>query len=358
MNEKLNVGIIGYGKMGKVYADCFSQNNTCNVSAIYNHSLERKTEVKDEHPSAEYYTNWHELINRKDIDIIGLCSPTNERIYQIREAIYAQKHIICEMPICMDLDELKEIEKLLKSNDKHFLVASELKFHPVIEKVSSLLENIGSIFFIDMHYSMYNNKIKWKHTYSAGGGILRELGQHLLDVATIWLGTPVRVYGNNQIVLAQREVEDMSIIVVDYASGAVVNLVNNYFDRSSNTYKAMIYGTEGQIYFELSSYDVSQSKIILYKDDKSKERIPFRTPNIIDRIYPGHMDSFKKEIDLFVENILTGNKSKDELVNVKTNMQILSAAYESQRTEQTVTLPMKEFNHNSLRYTYPVFQTD
>ncbi len=350
--KKYNVAIIGYGKMGKVYADCFNKSKRCSIVSIYNHSPKRKEEIKKDFPDAKFYTSWERMLDDEEIDIVGLCSATYERKEQIEKAVSKQMHIICEMPICMDLLELNTIKKIIKHYPYVFRVASELKYHPVIVKVSDLIKNIGEVLFVNFHYSMFRTEIKWKHLFISGGGILRELGQHLIDVMVMWFGKPKSIYGRNQVIMPGREVEDLSLTVMNYENGLIVNLINNYFDRSSNTYQGTIIGSKGQIYFELSSYDISDSKIIYYDNDENSNKISFEQPQYIDRVYPGHMDSYLKEINDFLKDVSTTSTYFNDLKNIEINMQIISASYESERTKKLINLPLKEFNYESLKRIY------
>lgn len=357
MAEKLKVGVVGYGKMGKVYADWFSENENCEVCAVYNHSAKRKSEAAAEHPGAVFYEDWREMIENGGLDIIGICSPTNERMAQMECAIKNHKHVICEKPVCMDMDELNTLAKLLEGYDKKFCVASELKYHPVIRKVTELLPQIGTLFYIDFHYSMYRTEIKWKHLYQSGGGILRELGQHLLDVATIWLGQPQTVYGRNMVVMPGREVEDVTLDLITYESGAVVNLVSHYFDHTANTYRGSVYGTRGQIDFELSSYDTDVRHVTLYVEDGPAQKIEVALPEAIDRIYPGHMDSFRTEIGIFVDEICSGKPIVNDLGNEFTNMSLIDGSYVSEQTKQPVSLPIRSFSSAGLKDVYTKFES-
>jgi predicted dehydrogenase len=351
MVEKLKVGVLGYGKMGKVYADWFSNNPNCELAAIYNHSDKRRAEVKADHPSAAFYDDWKTLMAEQSLDIVGICTPTADMMGQIKEAVGHGINIICEKPVTMDLDQLKELDKLLEGYDKKFHAASELRYHPVFEKVSGLLGGLGKIFLLDINYSMYRDEVKWKHLYASGGGVLRELGQHVLDVVSDWMGEAESVYGQNLVVDPRREVEDVSVNVVKYKNGALLNLVSHYFSRSDHSVRGTVYGTEGQVNFAMSSYDVKDSRVTLYKNDCKPVVLNVDAPEKIDRIYPGQMDDFGKAIDMFVEDVMKGNNGNN-LGQEYTNTQIIDASYESTGRRQAVELPLEGFSMDRLKEIY------
>lgn len=353
---KLKVGILGYGKMGQVYGDWFKTNPYCEVTAVYNHSMGKREKVSEDIPGALFYNDWEELISNRELDIIGITSATYEKFPQICKAISENKHIICEKPICMDINELNEIKKHIVNTkyNKKFLVASELQLHPVIEAINKLIPGIGKVFHISLDYSMYRDEVKWKHRYEAGGGILRELGQHLIDVVNIWLGEPKRVFGYNMILNPNRQVEDFSTNIIEYMTGAVVCLTTHYYKRSTNTYNGKIYGTNAQIDFCVSSYDTKDAWVKYY-DANGMREIPIVIPENIDRIYPGHMDTFKREIDNFVDAVLNAKEIGSRLEDEYRTMQIMCASYESSRTGYPVDLPLNEFSHKKLSECFHIF---
>ena len=341
--KKLKIAILGYGKMGRVYGRWFRENPDCVVTDVYNHTEQKRELAAQELPGARFHTDWTRLLEESDCDVVGITSASNERLGQIRMAIETGRHIICEKPVCMDLDELHAIRKMMEGRDTKFLVASELRLHPVVLRAEELLPRLGRIFHIDVHYSMLRDEIKWKHLFQSGGGILRELGQHLIDLANTWLGTPERVFGHNKVILPGREVEDFTQTVVEYEGGATLSVQCHYFEHTANSYNMRIYGTKGQMDWRCSSYDAHDCFLRIHDAEGSQE-IPIEIPGEMDAVYPGHMDSFKKEIDGFVAAVLSGGAVGNTLAEEETTMQIIDASYLSTRSRQMVVLPIEEFS--------------
>ena len=319
-----NVGILGFGKMGKVYAEAFERNPRTNVKYIYNHCAARKAEVTDMYPGTVFCTDWKAVIDDPSVDIVGICTPTNERISQITYALQKGKHVICEKAMCLDEEEALKIYEAAKESTGLLRVASELKFHPTMRRAKELLPSLGDILYVSYLYCNYREEVKWKHKLAAGGGILRELGGHFLDLMNDWLGEPVRVYGRNRTINPAREVEDMSITIIQYNSGTEVLMQCNYFDHRKTSYNFNIIGTRGQMCMEVSSYDTSLKDIILYHNDGHIEKIVVECPEIGNSIYPGHMDSYQREIDQFVCDIAEENRDlasvEQEILCIKTTL--------------------------------------
>lgn len=352
----LNIGILGCGKMGRVHAEVFAKNKNCRITGLYNRTIEKAAEIQKNHPEAKIYSSWQDMINDPDIDVITISTPQADRLEKYKLAIEQGKHVFLEKPMGYGLRDVKETLELLEDSNCCFYADSQIRSQPTILAINKELSRIGQIFHIDLEFSMYREEIKWKHKLISGGGILRELCGHLIDQAADWLGEPECITANNKIVLPGREVEDYTINMVEYKNGATLLLQGSYFDRKGMLYKGRILGRKGQINFTFSSYSPSDAWAEIYIGDK-REDITISIPEDgdINSVYPGHMDSFKKEIDRFVECVLNGEKAVDTLTKEWNTTQLIAASYESSRTGNKIFLPLEDFDSDNLKDCYQYF---
>ncbi|MBO5773368.1 MAG: Gfo/Idh/MocA family oxidoreductase, partial [Clostridia bacterium] len=118
----MNIGIIGAGRIGKVHGESvmrFVKNAT--VKAIADPFMNEETIAWAKGMGInEIYTDYHEILNDKDIQIVLICSSTDTHSKISLEAIAAGKHIFCEKPIDHDVNKIKEvIDALANSNVKY-----------------------------------------------------------------------------------------------------------------------------------------------------------------------------------------------------------------------------------------------
>ena len=352
----LNIGILGCGKMGRVHAEVFSKNKNCKIAGLYNRTKEKALDIKKNHPDAKVFENWQDLISDPGIDIITISTPQIQRFEQYRLAAKYGKHVFLEKPMAYGLNDLKETLEILDNSNSCFYVDSQIRSQPTILAINKEIHKIGRIFHIDMEFSMYREDLKWKHKLISGGGILRELCGHMIDQASDWLGEARAVTSNNKIILPGREVEDFTLNLVEYSNGATLHVSASYFDREGMLYKGRIFGDKGQINFTFSSYSPDDAMAIMYIGDKKEEiKIDIPSTEDINTIYPGHMDSFKKEIDCFVKCVMNGEKALDTLQKEWNTSQVISASYESSRRDCKVFLPLEDFDAKNLKDCYQYF---
>src|SRR5688572_29190317 len=109
MTKPLNVGMIGYGFMGKAHSNAYSQVNHFFdlplrpvLKAVCARDAGKAKEFADKWGYESTESDWRKLIDRKDIDVIDICTPNNLHHDIALAAAAAGKMILCEKPLSMD----------------------------------------------------------------------------------------------------------------------------------------------------------------------------------------------------------------------------------------------------------------
>ena len=341
---KIRVGILGLGKMGRVYARWFAAHPDCEVAGVYNRTRAKADAALKYAPDAKVYDTWEALVDDPGIDAVGLCTPSDERLAQVKRCIQNGKHVIGEKPFCMDVDEMNAIRDLAAGAEAKVYVASQLKEHVVSRTMRDLLKTIGPVLHMRYSFCMHRLEVeRWKYKLQSGGGILRELCGHYIDMVQTWFGPARAVYGHNLIGLPGREVEDLTETFIEFASGQTVHITSNYWERGTKMYQGRVVGKNGQIDYTYSPYQVSDSKVVLYTDEGVRD-VPLDMPDEIDDIYPGNIDTFKIEIDHFVDALKQNADTMHTLDMELSTMQIIDASYLSTKTDQKINLPLSDYD--------------
>ena len=186
--------------MGKVYARWFAAHPRCRVAAIYNRTPSRAAELAAAYPGARVFERWESLVNDSDIDVVGICTPSHEHLEQVRAALAAGKHVLCEKPMAADVDQCREMVELSRAARSKMMVGFQMRFHPVVTTVDRLLPRIGPIYHVDFNFSLYRPGVTWRHSLLQGGGVLKELSSHLFDLMRHWAGPVATIAGQNRII--------------------------------------------------------------------------------------------------------------------------------------------------------------
>ncbi|MFF2445608.1 Gfo/Idh/MocA family protein [Neobacillus sp. NPDC058068] len=121
-----NVGLVGLGFIGKTHLEAYRNLENCQVTAI----CTRNDVAIPSHYNGSFVTNYEDLLNDKEIDIIDICLPTYLHEEFLIKASNAGKHIICEKPLTLTLESANRMVDAVTKNKVRLFVAHVLRFWP------------------------------------------------------------------------------------------------------------------------------------------------------------------------------------------------------------------------------------
>lgn len=266
-----NVGLIGFGFIGKVHAYGYDNIKyyypNCEFGTRLFGVCSRRQETVDEAKRTLGFsygtTDYRELINHPDVDIIDICSPNVMHKQQLLEVIKAGKPVYCEKPIVCDMQEVNAIVDALKDYGSVHQISFHNRFFPSSVKAKNLIENgaLGDI--ISFRSAYYHSgsvdpekSMGWKQ--EKGAGVLLDLGSHVIDLMYFFAGEYSEVCGISKILYPERkdrtgkkvkvEVEDLFIVNVKMKNSAVgVIEASKVATGTEDELKYEIYGTRGAL---------------------------------------------------------------------------------------------------------------
>jgi predicted dehydrogenase len=194
MAKTVNVALIGTKFMGKAHSNGFLQ-----APRFFDMPVKPVMKVicgndpKGTKAAAEQYgwqeasTNWEEVINRPDIDVIDIATPGDLHATMAIAAAKAGKHIICEKPLA---NTLKEAQSMLaavqKAGVKH-MCGFTYRFNPAVQTIKKMVSKgeLGRIFHVRACYQQDwivdpEFPVNWRlQKATAGSGALGDIGAHI-----------------------------------------------------------------------------------------------------------------------------------------------------------------------------------
>ena len=171
----INWGIIGFGRMGKQYVNCFKiKSDLFKLSGI---SSKTSSNIK----GFDFYNSYEELIRLKEIDAIYISTLNNTHKDLVVLANNYNKKILCEKPLGMNFLEVQELHSLLKNKKENFLEAIAYRAHPITSAIFEILKDkeIGQVTKIESSFGFKIKKIKKDSRLfnkDVGGGAILDLG--------------------------------------------------------------------------------------------------------------------------------------------------------------------------------------
>jgi len=174
------VGIIGYGKMGKIRHRAVADNGKAKVVAVFD-TVETDAGV----PMA---AGTEDIISDPAIDAVFICTPNYLNKSLTVKSLEAGKHVFCEKPPAFNAAEVAEIQAAEKASNKILMYGFNHRHHESIQYMKKLIDGqeYGRVLWMRGRYgksvdkSFYNN---WRAKKEmSGGGILIDQGIHMLDL--------------------------------------------------------------------------------------------------------------------------------------------------------------------------------
>ena len=176
----INVGIIGYGKMGKIRHQVISAMENVQVVSVYD-PLSIDTEINKAY-------NPEQIIENPKIDAIYICTPNYLNKSLTIQSLKAGKHVFCEKPPAFTAKDVDEIQVVEKEANKVLMYGFNHRHHDSIKKMKKLIDEkeFGKVLWMRGRYGKsvdekYYENWRAKRKY-AGGGILIDQGIHMIDL--------------------------------------------------------------------------------------------------------------------------------------------------------------------------------
>ena len=142
--QEVSFGVIGAGRMGKIHSLSIQKIPNSKLVAVVDIVQGAAKKLAEEY-KAEAYIGHKELLRRKDIDAVVICTPTNTHRSISVEATEGGKHIYCEKPMAISLREADEMIKTAEKARVKLMIGHQARFS--FDKVKKLLDRgvIGDI---------------------------------------------------------------------------------------------------------------------------------------------------------------------------------------------------------------------
>ena len=341
--KKWRFGIIGCGRISKIHVAVISELNGAELSAVCDIVRER-AEVYAQKLKCEVYTDYREMLKRKDIDVINICTPTYLHADMAVDAAKAGKHVVTEKPMAVTLADADRMIEACKKNGVKLFVVKQNRYNPPIIKLKEALDagQFGKTFYgktsvywqRDQRY--YDDHV-WFRTRYMGGGVLINQASHNIDMLC-WLMGPVEsVFAKIATFTHTAETEDFGLGMVHFKSGAlgIVEATTCVYPKNLEG-SITILGENGSV--KVGGIQMNEMQLWEFRDSHKEEGINQRYSVIPPNVYGyGHIRFFEDVLRVIQgEDIphVDGNEGRPSL-------ELILAMYKSAETGKEVV--MSEF---------------
>lgn len=310
--KKLKWGLIGCGDIArKRVAPALRDLENCQLLAVNRADAAKAAAFANEFGAATWYEHWQELVQDPEVEAVYIATPVYLHAEQTIAAARAGKHVLCEKPMALNLDEC---DRMLQACDEHNVrlsVAYYRHFYPVLRRIKQMLQNgtIGKVALVHINaldtFDRRSGEARhWLlQKELAGGGPMMDVGCHRIEVLLNLLGPVQQVTAltaNN--VFKDRSVEDTAVAALQFEQGGT-GVLSVTHGSLVNRDTLDIYGEKGH----LSVANLNEGKLVIsVGSHQSFESLPPHS-----NLHLPHIEDFTRAVLEGREPLFSGKQGRE-----------------------------------------------
>ena len=371
--KKINVGLIGCGFMGRTHSNAhrrvgnfFNLEYQTVLKTICDVNADRAKAFAQQWGYESAETDWHKLIERKDIDLIEICVPNNLHKEIAIAAAQAKKMVITEKPLALNGTEGEEMVKAVEKAGVPNLVSYNYRRVPAVTLAKKLIDEgrLGRIFHFRAKFLQdwtiskdlpQGGDALWRlDIKAAGSGVTGDLLAHCIDTA-IWLNGPIQsVTAMTETFIKERMhqisgkvekvgIDDACAFLCRFANGSLANFESTRYARGHKAqYTFEINGEKASIFWDL--HDAHRLEYFDHRDEGILRG--WRSIHVTDGDHPymknwwvpglqiGYEHSFVHQIADFLEGLATNKPAGPTFRDALKTQYVCDAVLKSAKTSK------------------------
>lgn len=344
MEKKVKWGVIGSGGIARrrTIPEGIMQSDNAELVSVYDVNSDVNKAV-----AKEFNTKAAESIDEllsSGVDAVYIASPVNMHVEHVTLCAAAQKHILCEKPLGLNVEEAELIVKLCKEAGVFLGIGLMMRFLEQHQYALKLIQEgkLGQPVFGRAQLSCWYPPIEgaWRQDPSVGGGgSLMDMGSHCIDLLEMFFGKikSVSCFINNNV--HSYKSEDSAVVSLFFENGALAT-VDSYFCIPDNSSKNILelYGSKGSIIAKGTIGQGDSGEMTAYLEDEDTgydaEQARKNADGLV--INPTPVNTYLAEIDEFSKALLENRQPKNNYEIGLLSQKIIDACYRSAKTSQII----------------------
>ncbi len=370
MAKPLNVGMIGYGFMGRAHSNAYRKVNHFFdlayqpvLKAVCARTADKAKAFADQWGYEAVETDWRKLVERKDIDLIDICTPNNTHAEIALAAAQAGKMILCEKPLAMNGAEGRKMVEAVEKAKVPNMVWYNYRRVPAVTLAKQLIDEgrLGKIFHYRANFLQdwtisadlpQGGTALWRlDVAAAGSGVTGDLLAHCIDTA-LWLnGTITTLDAMTETFIKERKhnltgkvekvgIDDASAFMCRFQNGSLGLFESTRYARGHKAlYTFEINGEHASIQWDL--HDLHRLQYFDHRDQGIVRG--WRSIHVTDGDHPymghwwvpglqiGYEHSFVHQVADFLDGVAKGKPAQPDFREALRTQYVCDAILQSAR---------------------------
>lgn len=257
--KKVKVGIIGSQFQADIHAASFQMvPEYAEVVAVASPTPGNAAALAQRYEILRVFTDYREMLKDPDIELVTITAPNSLHAEMSTRCAEAGKHIVCEKPLAMTIEEGQEMVHAAQRHGVLLMYAEELFFAPKYVKAKEMADAgaFGKIYLVKQSEKHFGPHSSWFWDVDrSGGGVFMDMGCHGIAFCYWFLGrSPIKsIYCqmNTHVHSGKTRGEDDSLCILEFENGAVGLVENSWARRGGMDDRIEVYGEGGVTFANL-----------------------------------------------------------------------------------------------------------
>ncbi|MFJ4812243.1 Gfo/Idh/MocA family oxidoreductase [Streptomyces longwoodensis] len=223
----LRVGLIGYGLAGSVFhAPLIAATDGLVLDTVVTSNPERQEQARSAYPDVRVAETAEDLLDRADdLDLVVVASPNKTHVPLATAALKAGLPVVVDKPVAGTAAEARTLAALAEERGLLLSVFQNRRWDNDFLTLRSLIEDgaLGDVWRFESRFERWRPQLKggWRESGDPAeiGGLLYDLGSHVVDQALVLFGPVVSVYAESDVRRPGAEADDDTFIALTHANG-------------------------------------------------------------------------------------------------------------------------------------------
>jgi len=347
--KKVKWGVIGAGGIAdrRTIPGMMLAKNA-ELVAVMEINMELAEKLRAKYNAKRAYDNYKDLIADPEVECVYIASPVTNHLEQVLAAAAAKKHILCEKPIALSIEECNAAQKACEEAGILAATGFMMRYHAFHQQIKQLIADgkIGKVHSARAQLTCWYPEIEgaWRQKKAlSGGGALIDMGVHCIDlIEYITGGKTVKTAAFNDTKTFSYDVDDSSSVLIKLDNGVTGYVESNFNIPDEAAFCRMeFYGTKGSILCEgtIGQVEGGTVKAVFANDDAGYAAAQNRDQSgavMLEADLSGNM--YTKEIESFSDSILNGTPVQVPLTDAIHIQKVVTAAYKASDEGITVAI--------------------
>jgi predicted dehydrogenase len=256
--EPVKVGVIGSQFQADIHVASIQMGTEAEVVAIASPTPGHAEALARRYNVPRWVTDYREMLSDPDLEMVTITAPNRLHCQMTLDIAAAGKHVVCEKPLCMTLEEADQMVEACSRAGVLLLYAEELFFTPKYVKAKEMADQgaFGHVYLVKQSEKHYGPHADWFWDVDqSGGGVLMDMGCHGIAFCNWFFDRPrltrVTAHGGTYVHGSRTRGDDTCFVVLEFEDGRIGFVEDSWARTGGMDDRVEVFGSSGCTYANL-----------------------------------------------------------------------------------------------------------